>query len=62
MFSYHNSFESKLPEIFKDLHDAYEKIEGRLKAEQFKVSCKLLFYPNLQKSSLLFDPSEVEIM
>ena len=31
------SFEAKLPEIFKDVHDSYEKIEGRLKAEQFKV-------------------------
>ena len=33
-----SSFECKLPEVFKDLHEFYEKIEGRLKAEQFKVS------------------------
>jgi len=31
------SFEAKLPEIFKDIHDAKEKIDARLKAEQFKV-------------------------
>lgn len=31
------SFEAKLPEIFKDIHEAYEKIDARLKAEQFKV-------------------------
>ncbi|XP_074657715.1 U2 snRNP-associated SURP motif-containing protein-like isoform X2 [Tubulanus polymorphus] len=28
--------EPKLMEIFKDIHDAYEKIDARLKAEQFK--------------------------
>ena len=32
------SFEVKLPEIFQDLHATYEKIDARLKAEQFKVS------------------------
>ena len=31
-------FEPKLAEIFKDIHDAYEKIDARLRAEQFKVS------------------------
>jgi hypothetical protein len=30
-------FEAKLPEIFKDVHEAYEQIDARLKAEQFKV-------------------------
>ena len=30
-------FEAKLPEIFKDIHEAYEQIDARLKAEQFKV-------------------------
>ena len=30
-------FESKLPEVFKDIHEAYEQIDARLKAEQFKV-------------------------
>ncbi|KAL3847445.1 hypothetical protein ACJMK2_018351 [Sinanodonta woodiana] len=29
-------FNSKLPEVFKDIHEAYESIDGRLKAEQFK--------------------------
>ncbi|KAI8770541.1 U2 snRNP-associated SURP motif-containing protein [Biomphalaria glabrata] len=29
-------FQSKLKEIFKDINESYEKIEGRLKAEQFK--------------------------
>ncbi|ESN93638.1 hypothetical protein HELRODRAFT_115506 [Helobdella robusta] len=35
-------FEQKLPDIFKDIHDAHEKIDARLKAEQFKqkvMSC-----------------------
>ncbi len=31
------SFEVKLPEIFRDIHDTYENIDARLKAEQFKV-------------------------
>lgn len=35
------SFEAKLPEIFKDIHEAYEKIDARLKAEQFKVYLSL---------------------
>jgi len=30
-------FEAKLPEIFKDIHEAYDQIDARLKAEQFKV-------------------------
>ncbi|GFO06155.1 U2 snrnp-associated surp domain-containing [Plakobranchus ocellatus] len=29
-------FQSKLKEIFKDINQTYDKIEGRLKAEQFK--------------------------
>ncbi|XP_064615652.1 U2 snRNP-associated SURP motif-containing protein-like isoform X2 [Liolophura sinensis] len=29
-------FQTKLRDIFKDVHKAYEKIDGRLKAEQFK--------------------------
>ena len=29
-------FQSKLPEIFKDIHETYSNIDGRLKAEQFK--------------------------
>ncbi|BFZ00599.1 hypothetical protein BsWGS_03638 [Bradybaena similaris] len=29
-------FQTKLKEIFKDVNESYEKIEGRLKAEQFK--------------------------
>ncbi|KAK3095578.1 hypothetical protein FSP39_016278, partial [Pinctada imbricata] len=29
-------FQLKLPEIFKDVHEAYSNIDGRLKAEQFK--------------------------
>ena len=37
VFSIIYSFEAKLTEVFKDIHEAYEKIEGRLKAEQFKV-------------------------
>ena len=28
----------KLKDIFRDIHDVYKAIEGRLKAEQFKVS------------------------
>ena len=35
------SFESKLPDIFKDIHELYKKIDARLKAEQFKVRKKL---------------------
>ena len=31
------SFECKLPEIFRDIHEAHQKIDARLKAEQFKV-------------------------
>jgi len=36
-------FEAKLPEIFKDIHEAYEQIDARLKAEQFKVHSDLMF-------------------
>ena len=31
------SFQVKLPDIFKDIHETYIKIDSRLKAEQFKV-------------------------
>ena len=34
-------FQRKLPEIFQDVHEAYENIDGRLKAEQFKVSYRI---------------------
>ena len=33
-----SSFQMKLKDIFRDIHDVYKAIEGRLKAEQFKVS------------------------
>ncbi|XP_054724007.1 U2 snRNP-associated SURP motif-containing protein-like [Uloborus diversus] len=39
---YRKGFQAKLPDIFKDLHDIFQGIEGRLRAEQFKqrvVSC-----------------------
>ena len=36
-YHYGCRFEAKLPEIFKDIHEAYEQIDARLKAEQFKV-------------------------
>lgn len=36
-------FEVKLPEIFKDVHEAYEKIDARLKAEQFKQKVMACF-------------------
>ncbi|XP_035233376.1 U2 snRNP-associated SURP motif-containing protein-like [Stegodyphus dumicola] len=39
---YRKGFQVKLPDIFKDLHDIFQSIEGRLRAEQFKqrvVSC-----------------------
>ncbi|XP_015905552.1 U2 snRNP-associated SURP motif-containing protein [Parasteatoda tepidariorum] len=39
---YRKGFQAKLPDIFKDLHETFQSIEGRLKAEQFKqrvVSC-----------------------
>ena len=31
-------FQRKLKEIFRDVHDTYDNIDGRLKAEQFKVN------------------------
>lgn len=31
------SFQHKLQDIFKDVHETYAGIDGRLKAEQFKV-------------------------
>lgn len=39
---YRKGFQAKLPDIFKDLHEIFQSIEGRLRAEQFKqrvVSC-----------------------
>ena len=30
-----------MPEIFKDIHEAYEQIDARLKAEQFKVKTEV---------------------
>jgi len=39
------SFETKLPQIFGDISEAYRNIQARLQAEQFKVgtvsSCTL---------------------
>lgn len=35
------SFQHKLQDIFKDVHETYAGIDGRLKAEQFKVCNKL---------------------
>ncbi|XP_013393846.1 U2 snRNP-associated SURP motif-containing protein isoform X1 [Lingula anatina] len=51
---YRKYFESKLPEIFRDVHDSYDNIDGRLKAEQFKQKVMACFrawedwavYPN----------------
>ncbi|KAK2182719.1 hypothetical protein NP493_340g03058 [Ridgeia piscesae] len=37
-------FEVKLPEIFQDLHATYEKIDARLKAEQFKQKVMACFH------------------
>lgn len=34
------SFESKLPQIFSDMGEAYRNIQARLQAEQFKVNAK----------------------
>lgn len=47
-------FQAKLKDIFTDVHEVYEKIEGRLKAEQFKQRVMACFrawedwaiYPN----------------
>lgn len=47
-------FQRKLPEIFRDVHETYDGIDGRLKAEQFKQKVMLCFrawedwaiYPN----------------
>lgn len=39
-----SSFESKLPEIFRDVHEAHQKIDARLKAEQFKVFTEAFFH------------------
>ncbi|GIY33458.1 hypothetical protein CDAR_474071 [Caerostris darwini] len=39
---FRTGFQDKLPEIFKDLHEIFQGIDGRLRAEQFKqrvVSC-----------------------
>lgn len=40
------SFQNHLQAVFKDVHEAYENIESRLKAEQFKVRAFLLFLLN----------------
>jgi U2-associated protein SR140 len=34
---FRKGFQSRLVDIFHDIHDTYNDIEGRLKAEQFKV-------------------------
>ncbi|KAJ8309756.1 hypothetical protein KUTeg_011621 [Tegillarca granosa] len=47
-------FQQKLQDVFKDVHETYESIEGRLKAEQFKQKVMGIFrawedwaiYPN----------------
>ncbi|GFY61214.1 hypothetical protein TNIN_149781 [Trichonephila inaurata madagascariensis] len=39
---FRKGFQNKLPDIFKDLHEIFQGIDGRLRAEQFKqrvVSC-----------------------
>ncbi|XP_064456681.1 U2 snRNP-associated SURP motif-containing protein-like isoform X2 [Ornithodoros turicata] len=39
---FRKGFQARLPDIFKDVHDCFNAIEGRLKAEQFKqrvMSC-----------------------
>ncbi|XP_045199320.2 U2 snRNP-associated SURP motif-containing protein-like isoform X1 [Mercenaria mercenaria] len=51
---FRKQFQRKLPEIFQDVHETYENIDGRLKAEQFKQKVMLCFrawedwaiYPN----------------
>ena len=35
---FRKGFQSKLVDIFHNIHDSFAEIEGRLKAEQFKVS------------------------
>jgi U2-associated protein SR140 len=40
---YRKMFEAKLPEVFKDVHEAYEQIDARLKAEQFKQKVMACF-------------------
>ncbi|KAF4528799.1 hypothetical protein B566_EDAN017041 [Ephemera danica] len=37
------SLESKLPQIFIDVHEAYKNIEGRIRAEAFKLRVMQLF-------------------
>lgn len=51
---FRKQFQRKLPEIFQDVHETYDNIDGRLKAEQFKQKVMLCFrawedwavYPN----------------
>lgn len=51
---YRKHFQRKLKEIFRDVHETYDNIDGRLKAEQFKQKVMLCFrawedwavYPN----------------
>lgn len=38
LFFFFSSFQRKLKEIFRDVHETYDNIDGRLKAEQFKVN------------------------
>jgi U2-associated protein SR140 len=38
---FRKGFQARLVDIFHDLHDCFNEIEGRLKAEQFKVSIEL---------------------
>ncbi|XP_070538987.1 U2 snRNP-associated SURP motif-containing protein-like isoform X3 [Ptychodera flava] len=40
---YRKYFEAKLPEVFSDIREAYNTIEGRLKAEQFKQKVMACF-------------------
>ncbi|XP_077987617.1 U2 snRNP-associated SURP motif-containing protein-like [Glandiceps talaboti] len=40
---YRKYFETKLPEVFSDIREAYNTIEGRLKAEQFKLKVMTCF-------------------
>ena len=38
------SFQRKLKEIFRDVHETYDNIDGRLKAEQFKVRLPTIIF------------------
>ena len=43
MSYYRKRFQSKLPEMFTDLHNCYAAIESRIKAEAFKQRVMLCF-------------------